>query len=725
MLRALLLQQQLVDWEAERRKLDTWREKTYDTDKITGTMQRFKVDFIRNALAHQMIKFHANLKYLQQQSYNLTTQLHDLNRQRRNKKRELIPLESGIQRRTLEERRTRFNNNKMRRHLAAARIQGLVRGRQMRRKLRLGQLTPGEVPSLQQEVTAWAESYDWNAYNEQYGQYYDPTVTDATWSQTQQPYEWDNAASNWYYGDQYYGDYYSNYNYGAAYGATGYAEQTAEVTNAQGDAIGEVLSLEDAGSATGAATGAIRATSALSAVTVGTGGTPVAASGDGGWSVGVSDASAITTSEHVVTDEADDGTLYPTSLDHSKRRREEIRAQKKEKAMLDFVPQFSRRRLHDAGGPRLEESCVPRDPDTGMPTVDIPRLLRHKLATLDREAFPYSDRRTHIAFLRKVLAEQDWLRVAGIADQIIARQRETKEVKDQERKADEAKREAERVRREELRRQEECVGMLVADKESSKLGEIYAQLMEQERVRKEKAEKARVTRERKDITREDERSMRVEVEYRVWAAEQARLKALEIEKENRKRERKDMTDAARESREWSTYWNVEAVERAEYNRRVGEVENEAMEEEEELNIMMNRIWRRIGQAADYTRRIKREKAAKAAAGIVPAIPEPHAPHEDEVTAEREAIKEILRAKGLLEDSEDDERKSTSRTQGVDEDDFVDAQGDGDGDGDDEDMYEGEVAKGNNGWRSFATEDGYLYYSNDVTGVTQWDKPADF
>lgn len=40
-------------------------------------------------------------------------------------------------------------------------------------------------------------------------------------------------------------------------------------------------------------------------------------------------------------------------------------------------------------------------------------------------------------------------------------------------------------------------------------------------------------------------------------------------------------------------------------------------------------------------------------------------------------------------------------------------------------YEGEVSRGNNGWIALADEGGYVYYFNDFTGATQWEKPEGY
>ena len=37
-------------------------------------------------------------------------------------------------------------------------------------------------------------------------------------------------------------------------------------------------------------------------------------------------------------------------------------------------------------------------------------------------------------------------------------------------------------------------------------------------------------------------------------------------------------------------------------------------------------------------------------------------------------------------------------------------------------YEGELERGRNGWISLADDDGYVYYHNEQTGLTQWERP---
>jgi hypothetical protein len=41
------------------------------------------------------------------------------------------------------------------------------------------------------------------------------------------------------------------------------------------------------------------------------------------------------------------------------------------------------------------------------------------------------------------------------------------------------------------------------------------------------------------------------------------------------------------------------------------------------------------------------------------------------------------------------------------------------------LYDGEVGRGRNGWVALADQDGYVYYFNDLTGATQWEKPEDY
>ena len=76
-----------MTWDVERLKLASWRDKFYDTDKITGTMQRFKVTFLQEALGHQMTKFHRNLERMQKQFAEVSIQLQDVNRRLRARRR--------------------------------------------------------------------------------------------------------------------------------------------------------------------------------------------------------------------------------------------------------------------------------------------------------------------------------------------------------------------------------------------------------------------------------------------------------------------------------------------------------------------------------------------------------------------------------------------------------------------------------------------------------------
>ena len=44
---------------------------------------------------------------------------------------------------------------------------------------------------------------------------------------------------------------------------------------------------------------------------------------------------------------------------------------------------------------------------------------------------------------------------------------------------------------------------------------------------------------------------------------------------------------------------------------------------------------------------------------------------------------------------------------------------------DHELYDGEVGRGHNGWISLVDTHGYLFYFNEYTGATQWDKPEGY
>jgi hypothetical protein len=79
-------------------------------------------------------------------------------------------------------------------------------------------------------------------------------------------------------------------------------------------------------------------------------------------------------------------------------------------------------------------------------------------------------------------------------------------------------------------------------------------------------------------------------------------------------------------------------------------------------------------------------------------------------------------RGVLEPLPVAEEPSFAEEDGDDAEGGDDEEGDADGF---EDAYDGEVERGRNGWVSLATEEGFLYYSNDITGATQWERPEDF
>ncbi len=150
-------------WNDEYDKIATWKKKEFDTDKLTGTTQRwvlmvgvavgriwslwmkivyvrsrprasraclrawrlrwcpactvqlfpifrgtwhprYETKFLRDALQTQIRAFHENLKTLKKNKEEAAIRLHDVNRQLRAKRRELVPLEKGVVTRTLEVR---------------------------------------------------------------------------------------------------------------------------------------------------------------------------------------------------------------------------------------------------------------------------------------------------------------------------------------------------------------------------------------------------------------------------------------------------------------------------------------------------------------------------------------------------------------------------------------------------------------------------------------------
>ncbi len=756
-----------MTWDAERRKLEDWKHPTYDTDALTGTKQRYKVAFLKDALGGQMARFHSNLKTMQDQLYKATEQLSAANRELRMKRREMIPLEKGIATRTMQERRDRFKKRKETRHLAAATIQGMVRGRQTRRKMRLG-LWPSlaQTAQLQAQLADWATSYAnadgstgwtdpnyaWNAavngYSGAYGYgagdaaaaatsgYYDANAATATqqgyyggvtspsagaaWSDTAvaAAVGWDANAQAWdpnaYAWD---GQGYS------AYGQYGYAsvptdDQYWSSGAWQGDSTGwffggwdgtQWQSYYTGGDATAAdgsaatwpatqgydAYGGYGVTSPTydAAAYAGAGGDPATAA-DGSMAAAA----------------AEQPDLYPSRGSRKRvKPKKRLDSEEEEEAapsdLLDLSPRFPQAaKLHAAAGPRPNDSCVPRDPYSGMPTLHIPRILRHKLALVDREAFPYRERRMHVAYLQKLLAEEDWLRTAGVADQIVAKQRTSREHAEADRrKRDEEARKVAAVAAE-RRRLEEIVGMAVCDKESRAWEDFYGEWLRLEQAKRDAEAKKRLNAARAAMQREDELSAKVERVYRAFLADREEKKRVAAEKAARLRERADMTESAKESRVWNDMWVKKDAEFKAFNIKVGEKETELMDEEEERSEVMNRVWRRIGRAADYVRARRRAAAAAATAGL----PSPKsAVVEDEATAEREAVREFLVSKGILKAEPVPEPEPEPD---------VDA---------DDDEFDGLVERGRGGWVSVVNDDGLLYYFNEDSGVSQWERPDDF
>ena len=72
-----------------------------------------------------------------------------------------------------------------------------------------------------------------------------------------------------------------------------------------------------------------------------------------------------------------------------------------------------------------------------------------------------------------------------------------------------------------------------------------------------------------------------------------------------------------------------------------------------------------------------------------------------------------------DDDDDDEPELDAAT--------GEAGGDGNVDAsvEDHELYDGEVGRGHNGWISLVDTHGYLFYFNEYTGATQWDKPEGY
>jgi hypothetical protein len=343
------------------------------------------------------------------------------------------------------------------------------------------------------------------------------------------------------------------------------------------------------------------------------------------------------------------------------------------------------------------------------------------------QAFPYKERRMHVAYLQKLLTESDWLRSAGVADQIVARQRVVRAEKEEERKKEEAALKRKQAHAAELRRQEEVLGMVLADKESKAYEDGYDEWVRQQEEKRAAEEKRKLNARRLAMIREDEASAKVEVTYRAYLIEKERQRMLAKDREARARERAGMTEAARDCRYWNDLWSLQDEKRRDFDLKVSKAELLLMEEEEEHSTVMNRVWRRIGKAQDFTRAFNREKARREAAGLPqqPSVAGRTAGQEDEATAEREAVREFFIELGVLQAEPAVVTASSSRKGHDSDEEFYDVDGEGEGAGEDGHEYDGEVARGRNGWVALTTEEGYLYYCNDDTGETQWEKPDDF
>ena len=358
----------------------------------------------------------------------------------------------------------------------------------------------------------------------------------------------------------------------------------------------------------------------------------------------------------------------------------------------------------------------------------------------------------HISFLRFKLEEEDFLKVSGVADQIISIQRDMRDKREAELEK-KALADSEAARLHEIHRrqvcarcgcvsfptppridalshpsppplQEDLLGMHHADEESKAAAAFLKKQQRSAKARAAKKEANDTARERLQMAGEEELSTRVDLAYRSRMEDKARKDARALEKANRRRDRADMVAAARDSRTCNDKWQAEYRAFAEFNRQVGAAENDAMEDEEQDSLIMNRIWQRIGRAKDYTRARQKkiaqrkaqllDEAVGAAAATSRAEQEADdeaasqgtAPPETEAEAERRAVRDYLRLKGLEPPDSDSDAGGAAA-------DAVDT------------LFEGQVDSGRNGWVSLADDDDYLYYFNTVTQETQWDKPSEW
>ena len=349
----------------------------------------------------------------------------------------------------------------------------------------------------------------------------------------------------------------------------------------------------------------------------------------------------------------------------------------------------------------------------------------------------------HVAYLQKLLSESDWLRSAGVADQIVAKQHTARAAKEAELKKEQEAAKRRAAQAAESRRQEESIGMMLADRESKAYEDFYDEWCRLEEEKRVAEEKRKLNARRLAMIREDEASKKVEDTFRAYLIEKERQRRLAKERDERARERAAMTDAAKDCRYWNDMWNIQDEKLRNLNARVAASELPQMEEEEEHSTVMNRVWRRVGRAHVYTRAFLREKARREAAGLPAAhAAPPSAAHEDVATAEREAVREFFIELGVLKPVEPEHHVVSAhahphphphahdgdRVYDEDGNEFfdVDEEGHG-GDGAEDDYeagYDGEVERGRNGWVALTTEEGYLYYCNDDTGETQWERPED-
>lgn len=195
-----------LSWSREYDKIKAVKAKEVDSDKVTGTTQRFETAFLRRALRTQIKAMRRNLEKLQSQREEVVFRLHDIDRRLRGKRRDLIPLEKDVITTTLDARKQRFADRQLRDNLAAAKIQALYRARTIRKAIRAGtnywvqmQDEATGTPyyyNLWTEVSRWTRPIEFDLYDE------GPTKHKTGWTQA-----YDEQIGSFYYYNTDTGEY--------------------------------------------------------------------------------------------------------------------------------------------------------------------------------------------------------------------------------------------------------------------------------------------------------------------------------------------------------------------------------------------------------------------------------------------------------------------------------------------------------------------------------------